>query len=320
MASKPRYELLDGLRGVAALMVLIYHIGEAFATSPYDQACNHGYLAVHFFFILSGFVIGYAYEGRWSVMTTWEFFKRRIIRLHPMVVIGVLLGAASFLIQGSVRWDGSHVALSAVMWATLCTLFLIPARPGSSIEIRGNGELFPLNGPLWSLFIEYIGNILYALILRRLSTRALTAVVILLGVGLFGYALGNGSGYGHLGVGWAMADGYLWAGILCMAFCFSMGLLLARNFRPIPIRGAFWICASAIALLVALPYLGNSHPSRLNALYDVVCVCLIFPCILWVGASGVTTDTFSSRTCRLFGELSYPVYVIHYPSMYLFYA
>ncbi len=88
--TKPHYDLLDGLRGVAALMVIFYHVFEAFATSPIDQRFNHGYLAVDFFFILSGFVIGYAYDDRWKTMTTKDFIKRRLIRLHPMVVLGAV--------------------------------------------------------------------------------------------------------------------------------------------------------------------------------------------------------------------------------------
>ena len=92
LAQKPRYELLDGLRGVAALVVIWYHIFEAFATSPYDQMLNHGYLAVDFFFVLSGFVVGYAYDDRWGKMSIGGFFKRRLIRLHPMVIAGAMLG------------------------------------------------------------------------------------------------------------------------------------------------------------------------------------------------------------------------------------
>lgn len=102
--SKPHYELLDGLRGVAALLVVWYHLFEAFATSPVDQRFNHGYLAVDFFFLLSGFVIGYAYDERWGRgLRMRDFIKRRLIRLHPMVVLGALLGAAAFFVQGSVR-------------------------------------------------------------------------------------------------------------------------------------------------------------------------------------------------------------------------
>ena len=93
--TKPHYALLDGMRGVAALMVIWYHIFEGFATSPIDQTFNHGYMAVDFFFIISGFVIGYAYDDRWKSMSTWTFMKRRLIRLHPMVILGAVLGAVT---------------------------------------------------------------------------------------------------------------------------------------------------------------------------------------------------------------------------------
>ena len=177
--SKPHYELLDGLRGVAALVVIWDHIFEAFATSPVDQHVNHGYLAVDFFFILSGFVIGYAYDDRWKTsLTTKSFFKRRLIRLHPMVVMGVVLGVAAYCIQGCVRWDGTHMATSMIMLAMLLNLFLLPVMPGAGADVRGNNEMFPLNGPNWSLFFEYIGNILYAFLFRRMSTKVLTLKVL----------------------------------------------------------------------------------------------------------------------------------------------
>ena len=193
--TKPHYDLLDGLRGVAAVLVVWYHIFEAFATSPIDQRFNHGYLAVDFFFILSGFVIGYAYDNRWKVMKTKDFFKRRLIRLHPMVVLGAVLGAITFYIQGSEKWDGTPVSMSMVMLAMLMGLFLIPAVPGTGPEVRGNGEMYPLNGPSWSLFFEYIGNILYALFLRRLPTKVLTVLVGLAGIGLASFAIFNFSVY-----------------------------------------------------------------------------------------------------------------------------
>lgn len=102
--TKPHYNLLDGLRGVAALMVMWYHIFEGFATSPIDQNFNHGYLAVDFFFVLSGFVVGYAYDDRWNKTLTMKgFFKRRLIRLHPMIILGTVLGLITFMLQGSVK-------------------------------------------------------------------------------------------------------------------------------------------------------------------------------------------------------------------------
>lgn len=320
--AKPRYELLDGLRGVAAVLVILYHFGEGFATSPVDQMMNHGYLAVDFFFVLSGFVIGYAYDGRWSRgMTAGRFMLRRVIRLHPMVVLSVLLGALAYLLQGSVQWDGTPVPLPHLLLALLLGLFLIPVLPGMSAEVRGNGEMFPLNGPSWSLFFEYIGSLLYAIILHRLSKKALTAVTALSGIGLAAVILGNVSGAYHVGVGWSAGGLGFLGGFFRLSFSFSAGLLMSRCFRKVRVRGAFWICAAAIALILSCPYVtADGGVSVLNGVYDCVCTLFLFPAIVYIGACGATTDRFSTNTCEFLGQLSYPVYIIHYPVMYLFYA
>lgn len=319
--SKPHYELLDGLRGVAALFVIWYHVFEGFATSPIDQRLNHGYLAVDFFFILSGFVIGYAYDDRWKTsMTRKNFFKRRLIRLHPMVVMGAVLGAITFCIQGSEQWDGTKISMSMVMLALLLNLFLIPAVPGTGPEVRGNGEMYPLNGPSWSLFFEYIGNILYALFIHRLSTKVLTVLVVLSGAGLASFAICNLSGFGHLGVGWSLIDYNLIGGFLRMFFAFSIGLLMSRNFKPLHIRGAFWICSLVLIAFLSVPHIGGEEEPWMNGIFDSVCTIIIFPMLVYLGASGKTTDKSSSRICKFLGDISYPVYIVHYPFMYLFYA
>lgn len=318
--TKPHYDLLDGLRGVAALMVIFYHVFEAFATSPIDQRFNHGYLAVDFFFILSGFVIGYAYDDRWKTMTTKDFIKRRLIRLHPMVVLGAVLGVIAFCIQGCEKWDGTQVSISMVMLALLINLFLIQAVPGSGPEIRGNGEMYPLNGPSWSLFFEYIGNIMYALFIRRMSTKALTALVVLAGIGLASFAIFNFSGAGHLGVGWTMEEYNLIGGFLRVLFSFSIGLLMSRVFKPIPVKGAFWICSLAIVVLLSMPYVGNGEALWMNGIYDSVCAILIFPMLVYLGASGKTTDKHSARICKFLGDISYPLYMVHYPLIYLYFG
>ena len=317
--TKAHYDLLDGLRGVAALMVIWYHVfeGFAFASNSAIETLNHGYLAVDFFFILSGFVIGYAYDDRWGKsLTMKDFFKRRLIRLHPMVIMGAVLGA----IQGSVQWDGTHVAISMIMLSLLCTIFFIPAMPGVGYEVRGNGEMFPLNGPCWSLFFEYIGNILYALFIRRLSNKALTVFVVLLGVALAAFAVFNVSTYGNIGVGWTLDGVNFLGGSLRMLFPFSLGMLMSRNFKPMKVKGAFWICTIALIALFSVPYLEGLEPLCMNGVYEAFCVIVAFPIILWIGASGTTTDKQSTKICKFLGDISYPVYVIHYPLMYLFYA
>jgi len=321
--TKAHYDLLDGLRGVAALIVMWYHVfeGYAFAGNTLIENFNHGYLAVDFFFMLSGFVISYAYDDRWNKsLTLKSFFKRRLIRLHPMVIMGAVIGAVTFSIQGSVQWDGTHIATSMMMLALLSTMLLIPALPGTGHEVRGNGEMFPLNGPSWSLFFEYIGNILYALFIRRLSTKALTILVVLTGTGLTTFALSDASGYGSIGVGWTLDAVNFGGGALRMLFPLSMGMLLARNFKPIKVRGAFWICTALLVALFAMPYIEGTESICRNGIYELFCIMAAFPLIVRLGASGTITDRQSTRICKFLGDISYPLYVVHYPFMYLFYA
>lgn len=322
--SKPHYDILDGLRGVAAILVLWYHVFEGYAFAagaPIIEMPNHAYLAVDFFFILSGFVIAYAYDDRiGKSMPLGNFFKRRLIRLHPMVVLGAIFGVITFLIQGSVKWDGAHVMTSAVMIALLCAIFFIPAVPGCYYEIRGNGEMFPLNGPAWSLFFEYIGNILYALFIHRFSNRALAIWTALLGIGLGFFTLTDFSGYGNLGVGWTFDATNFIGGLLRMLFPFSLGMLVFRHFKPIKIRGAFWICSLILFVLFHVPFIPGLAPICYNGLFEMICITLVFPLLVWLGASGSTTDRFSSGVCKFLGDISFPVYIIHYPLYYLFYA
>lgn len=318
---KPRYELLDGLRGVAALLVVWYHFFEAFASSPTDQMMNHGYLAVDFFFVLSGFVFGYAYDGRWNNgMTASRFMLRRIIRLQPMVVLAVVFGAIAYMVQGCVKWDGTQVPQSMLLIALILGLFLIPVMPGWGADVRGNGEMFPLNGPSWSLFFEYIGSLFYAIMLHRLSIKALWCVVMSSGVALAGWAFADMSGAYHLGVGWSVGDMGWLGGLLRLSFSFSAGLLMSRKMTRRIIRGAFWICTAILVTVMACPYVGGMQPSVLNALYDSVCTLFVFPLVVYVGACGDTTDRFSNVVCGELGKISYPMYIIHYPAMYMFYA
>lgn len=322
--SKPHYALLDGLRGVAAMLVVWYHVFEGFqfaGNKPVIDFINHGYLAVDFFFMLSGFVIGYAYDDRWGKsLTTGGFFRRRLIRLHPMVMLGALIGAISFLLTGMERWDGTHSTLLLTLIALVCSWLMIPALPGMQRDVRGNGEMFPLNGPCWSLFFEYIGNILYALIIRRLSTRILAWLTALLCCAMTWFAVTNQSGYGSIGVGWTVDTTNLLGGTLRMLCPFTIGMLMSRVFKPIKkVRGAFWICTIILLVLFHVPFIDGGTPMSLNGIFETACIICIFPIIVWIGASGTTTDNTSRRICRFLGDISFPLYIVHYPLMYAFY-
>src|SRR5580698_11670328 len=135
--TKNHYEILDGLRGVASLIVISFHVFETFSNgNRFVQIINHCYLAVDFFFLLSGFVVAYAYDDRWNKMTQWDFYKRRLVRLQPMVIMGSLIGAALFYFQAGPAF--SNIAQTPV-WEMLlimvigATLIPVPI----SMDIRG---------------------------------------------------------------------------------------------------------------------------------------------------------------------------------------
>src|SRR3712207_4245490 len=176
LPSKPRYEILDGLRGVAAMIVVAFHLFETYSEGPMFQILNHGYLAVDFFFLLSGFVIGYAYDDRWDRMTVGSFVKRRLIRLHPMVIMGSIVGALLFYLGDCLSFPMiGQTPWWQVVLMMLLGFTMIPASPG--MDIRGWQETYPLNGPAWSLMWEYVANLLYVLFIRRFSKTLLAVMV-----------------------------------------------------------------------------------------------------------------------------------------------
>ena len=105
-----------------------------------------------------------------------------------------------------------------------------------------------------------------------------------------------------------------------MLFPFTAGLLLSRRLRPVRVKGAFWICSVLLAAFLFVPFIEGNTPILWNGLFEIFCIAVVFPLIVWLGASGQTTDAFSTRVCKFLGDLSFPLYITHYPFMYLFYS
>lgn len=315
LVSKPHYAILDGLRGVAAVMVVIFHIFEAHATSHLDMIINHGYLAVDFFFLLSGFVIGYAYDDRWDKITTKEFFKRRLIRLQPMVIVGMAIGAVCFYFQESVLWPMiAEVPVWKVILIMVIGFTIIPVPP--SMDIRGWSEMHPLNGPGWTLFFEYIANILYAVVLRKVSDKVLSILVFAAACFLIHLALTNP--HGDIIGGWAIDPTQLHIGFARMLYPFLAGLLLCRIAKLTYIKNAFLWCSLLIVTILSIPRIGGSENLWMNGLYDSLTVIFIFPLIVYLGACGDVKGKYSSRICKFLGDISYPIYITHYPLVYIY--
>lgn len=328
LASKPRYEILDGLRGVAALLVVGYHLFETYFSGSPAQPINHGYLAVDFFFVLSGFVIGYAYDDRWDRMSTWNFFKRRLVRLHPMVIFGTLVGALLFyfgecsdspLIKDTSPW--------MVLFVMLLGFTMLPI--GKGLDIRGWGETNPLNGPAWSLQWEYLANILYALFIRRFDKVALGICVVLfaaltviltLNIDVLGVlSVRDYAGYTVIG-GWSLTPDQLQIGATRLLYPFFCGLLLSRMGWLIRVKGGFWWCSLMIVVLLGMPWMGLTVEGEgrwTNGLYEMLCILLGFPLIVSIGAGSSVIGGKSAAINKFLGDISYPIYITHYPLIYM---
>lgn len=325
LASKPRYEILDGLRGVASVLVVLFHLLETYSAGPAHQLINHGYLAVDFFFVLSGFVVGYAYDDRWGAMSVWDFFKRRLVRLHPMVIMGTVIGASLYLFaQGEGFPLIGHVEGWKVALCFLMGCLMIPCGP--RLDIRGWAEMNSFNGPNWSLTWEYVANILYALLFRRLSKGLLALLTAAAGICTLDLCL-NWNLFGLLTEGrnpqiftviggWSLTPEQIYIGLTRLFYPFLCGLLLSRVGRFIRLKGAFGWCSLMLLLLFSVPCVGGEG-NILNGLYNATCILLLFPLIVLMGAGSALKGEKSTKLCTFLGELSYPLYITHYPLMYM---
>jgi peptidoglycan/LPS O-acetylase OafA/YrhL len=270
---KEHFEVLDGLRGSAAILIVIFHVfNYSFGWDTPLSLMHHAYLAVDFFFGLSGFVVAYAYDDRWTRMTTLQFFRIRLIRLHPLVLVGATLGLLGYLFDPFGKGI-NQTSTPMLLLAYVTSLLLLPSPP---VGGRQN-ESQALNGPAWSLMQEYLGNIAYALILRRL--RALSLGIIFGVSGLLLIWVGNVKG--SLDGGWGYPE--IWMAPLRLTVSFVMGLWLYRIQGRIR-RPKIGLLVLSIFLVVIFqaPKFPNAGGLSFNGLYDAACVLFLFPLIiLW---------------------------------------
>lgn len=296
---KPHYPILDGLRGTAAILVVIFHLLEAFYPDFSIHPMHHGYLAVDFFYLLSGFVVGYAYDDRWDRMSIGQFFRIRLVRLHPLVIISVLIGAFCFWLDPYTT-SAQHFSLLKLIGIMLLGFTLLPTP-----DVRGWNETHSLNGPCWSLLQEYIANILYAFVGRRMNKMALWIVALISGGALTAVAMWRGD----VATGWGYNT--CWIAVVRMTFPFFAGLLLFRTRKLIHIPNAYIVCSLVLVALFFLPKFKH------NGLYEAACIIIAFPLIVAAGAGG-KIDGKWARLCKFSGDISYPIYIIHYPFIYIY--
>ncbi|GAL86153.1 hypothetical protein MYP_3382 [Sporocytophaga myxococcoides] len=236
-----------------------------------------------------------------------------------MLIVGSIIGALLFYFQHSpvLGWGGiSEVPLSKVVIVMILGFFLIPV--GKGLDIRGWNEMFPLNGATWTLFFEEIANISYALLLRHLPAFVLGIFATIAAGFTIHYALTNPAG--DIIGGWALDDPQqLKIGFIRVAFPFLAGLLLARTIKLKYIKNAFLYTGLLLILILSIPRIGGNEQPWQNGLYECFCLVVVFPFIVWLGAGG-KVEGKAKQVSQFLGDISYPIYITHYPVIYLFYS
>ncbi|MDQ1140688.1 acyltransferase family protein [Pedobacter agri] len=299
LKTKQHFNILDGLRGVAALAIVAFHFMEVvFEFSK--NILGHGFLAVDFFFCLSGFVIAYAYDDRLEKMGIMEFFKSRVIRLHPLVIFGSVLGLLTFLFD-PFSGTAAQYSIGKITLLFLTSALLIPF---PTMEDRYFNN-FGLNAPAWSLFWEYVANIFYAFVLYKLPKKFLIVLACTAAVILIGVAYHAGSLLG----GWAGEN--FWEGGARIFYSFIAGLIIYRYNWIIKNKLGFIGLSILLLLAFFMPY------SSYNWLTESFVVVIYFPLLVSLGAGTVATQGLH-KLCIFSGKISYPLYMTHYMAIWIF--
>ena len=291
MSNQDRFVTLDGMRGLAALIVAASHISELLGIG----VPPHAHLAVDFFFVLSGFVIAHAYEPRLGTsMSALEFLRVRLIRLHPLILLGSGISLAT-IISGGVSGNGP--GFLAIVWMTFEGVLLIPAQqhPG--------GAAFPLDGPAWSLFAEYAVNLLFALIAVSLTPRRLGLLLVA------GLAMLAALAFSRAGLESYWRGETVGLSLLRVVFPFFAGVAISRIYHggKTRIRGISPLISMSVLLAVLL-----APSTRFDTLFQFVMIVGVFPLLVLASARDRLTGA-QGEWMLLGGRLSYPVYMLHFP-------
>jgi peptidoglycan/LPS O-acetylase OafA/YrhL len=297
-AGRRHFEVLDGLRGLAALAVFLYHL---FQWIPrYNYLFAHAWLAVDFFFALSGFVIDYAYRERLlKGLGAGRFLLARAIRLYPMSFVGATLGAFYFFALAWRAHDMTSLELMVRHWLLAC-LCLPAALSKQGIPWIDNA--FYINGPFWSLFFEWIASLAFVGILAKWRVRTLAAAAVAMAAMtvLMAYEGKSNAGFNVTEMTW---------GAVRVAYPFLAGMLINRIGSRIKLPQLPFVAAGL--LLIGI-FNVSTLPGVWEPIYDAAVVLLVFPLILLL-ARGLAGGPLMTSVARGLGIISYPLYTLHYP-------
>lgn len=301
---RERYVLLDGLRGLAAVIIVIHHFT---AVSGMHETFASAAIAVDFFFCLGGFVIAHTYHARLLAgMSLREYASRRLLRLYPTFLVGCLIGFLALTLGKTM--GTTDLSWHAIEGAAILNALYMPFPNAGYLQVfhfRVAGPLFPLNGPAWSLFFALLANAVYAIVIRR-SLLAPVLLMVVSGVAMIvaGSALGEAPGW---------ATGNILGGFWRVMFAFFAGVVIFQ-LQPwltrLPRVPAGFIAGFA-AIMLAVPRFPGHFYYWLGASVFVV------PFLVALAARHTTVDPRWREFCLFSGAMSYPIFCIHYPLLML---
>lgn len=275
---------LDALRGVAACAVVVLHFSTNVQGHPLVE---RAWLAVDFFFLLSGFVVNHAYQGRLSsgAMTRFEFVRARLVRLMPMVVISAMVATVYFAMAGTPT-RGLMIGLIGAI-----TTIPIP------VETIVDTAHWPFNPPEWSLFFEFVASFVFVFMLVGRKTSTLIVVAAIAFIMLLFSAYLDGSAYTLR----------LWDCLDRVIFSFTVGMILSRSFdaKQLPEIGLpFPILA---AILVATFFIKSG-----GWFSELITATVLYP-VLIISAAHWQSEGMTASASKFLGDVSYPLYILHWP-------
>ncbi len=314
-----RYEVLDGMRGIAAFCVMMYH----YTMCTNFPIFRNAFLAVDLFFILSGFVIAHTYSQRLlNGMSFTEFFCRRVIRLYPMFFMGLVLGGVTFSAMTKLGW--SNYSLRDIAASLLCNMLFLPYLNDGRIfhfptDIVTQGPVFPVDTPMWSLFFELFIN-MFCLLLFRLNNLHLKRLVLL----MYGFVVVRGliSSFIHFDIAVTPSDGWgtlnFLSGFPRVFYGFVFGILLQRHIEEVPespyasrlkfIYNQPFLLYGLLLMVFLFPF-----PYGMHGVTYLFMLGFVMPFFVWMGAMSWCKNRLSFAISRFLGWISYPLYCLHMP-------
>lgn len=311
-AAVDRYYVLDGFRGIAALIVVLYHY-----VGPDDfPFLANSYIALDMFFVLSGFVIYHSYANRLrGGMSAGTYINQRFARLGPTVAIGVLVGAIATLAY--YNSTGQEVDSTRFMLVHAGHLLFIPGLVDYHLPATGIYELFPSNGPLWSIFFEFVASVCFIWFVR-LRRRALligsVACFLVLLIGAYyvtlttGRALTPGVGFApeHFLLGFPRVFTSFLAGMLIYALTQEAPKAF---FRSLPVTNSLGAAFAIYGVMLAMLF----FPFHMSGFYPFLGVAVLCPLLITAGARIQPQARWFNWISDYLGQVSFPLYCVHVP-------